>query len=130
MLTMHMLHSNRFFECNAILEKLAKMQQKMAHNSNTNATAMACNSTLGTLFLKKQEKLRYIGKERNYHPILNQSHNHVGQFLPKKRFFPHDRSRQVNKRCTRKYGPWPSNLVIGTPQEALCGDLLPGDSTC
>ena len=58
MLTMHMLHSKHFFKCNAILEKASKNATKMAHNSNTNATAMACNSTLGTLVLRKQEKLR------------------------------------------------------------------------
>ncbi len=60
-----------------------KNATKMAQNSNTKATAMACNSTLDTLVLRKREKLRYTGKERNYHPILNQSHNHVGQCLPK-----------------------------------------------
>jgi hypothetical protein len=77
----------------------------MAHNSNTNATAMACNSTLDTLVLKKQEKLSYIGKEWNYHPILNQSHHHAGKFLPKQKVFPHDRSRQVNKKMYTK--AWP-----------------------
>jgi hypothetical protein len=56
---------------------------KMAHNSNTNATATACNSTLDTLVLRKREKLRDIRKEWNYHPIQNQSHHHAGQFLPK-----------------------------------------------
>ncbi len=59
---MHMLHSKHFFKCNAILEKLAKMQQKTAHNSNTNATAMACNSTLDTLVLNKMRKAEIYRK--------------------------------------------------------------------
>ncbi len=105
---------------------------KTAHNSNTNATATVCNSTLDTLVLRKRENLRYIGKERNYHPIQTSHTIMPVNFHLSKRFFLHDRSCRVNKRCTQKYGPWPSKLVIGTPQEALslCGDLLLGDSIC
>jgi hypothetical protein len=34
------------------------------------------------------------------------------------------KSRQVNKRCTLKYGHLPSKIVISIPWEALCVDLV------
>ena len=93
MLTMHMLHSKHFFKCNASLDnsynfKLLRTKNatKTAQNNNTKATATACNSTLDTLVLRKRESWDNR-KGRNYHPILNQSHNHVGQFLPNKKVF-------------------------------------------
>ncbi len=44
---------------------------------NTDATAMACNSTLDTLVLRKREKLRYRGKEWSYRPIQNSHTDHA-----------------------------------------------------
>jgi hypothetical protein len=91
MLTKHMLHSKHFFKSNAILDKSYNFKLLKAEMQYIqviiviliDATATACNSTLDTLILSKQEKLRYTGKEQNYHPIQNKSHHHVGQFLPK-----------------------------------------------
>ncbi len=45
------------------------------------ATATECISTLDTLVLTKREKLRYIGKEQNIHPIQTSQTDHVISFL-------------------------------------------------
>ena len=47
-------------------------------------------------------------RNANYHPIHNKS----------------CKSCQVNKRRTLKYGHLPSKIVISTPWEALCVDLV------
>ncbi len=108
--------------------KASKNVTKMAHNSNTNATAMACNSTPDTLVLKtRKAEMNRKGTElpSNPKPVTPACWSIFTLVIC---FFPHDRSRQVNRRCTRKHGPWPSKLVKATPQESLSGDLLLGDS--
>jgi hypothetical protein len=111
-----MLHLKHFFKCNARNFTLVKTEAvhaiKTAHC--TNATAVVCNSTPVTVVLRKTIKAEIYGKGMEQPSDPNQSHM----------------SCQVNKRCTQKYGHRLSKLVIGTPQEALCVDLLLGGSMC
>jgi hypothetical protein len=75
-----------FFKCNARNFKSVKTKAvhaiKTAHY--TDATATACNSTPGTLVLRKMIKAEMYGKRMEQPSDPNQSH----------------KSCQVNKRCT------------------------------
>jgi hypothetical protein len=99
------------------------VKRKAAHAIKTarytNATATVCNSTLDTLVLGKQEKLRYIGKEWNYRPIQTSQTDHAI-------FLDVHQSMAIG----HKHGHRPSKHVIGTPQEALCVGLSLGGSIC